>query len=169
MTEATAANRPPESWIGEYGDELLRACYVQLRDRQLAEDALQETLLKAWGAWKRQGGDIVSQRAWLYKIALNTCRDYRKSAWSRHVDKRISLENLAVTDDSTPEDRLLFMEVMRLPEKLRQAIVLYYYHHLTQEEIASVAGVTVVMVHRRLKKARALLKIQIEEGQDHAQ
>lgn len=168
MTNAALpAKQPPESWVNDYGDSLLRVCYARLRDRQLAQDALQETLLKAWEAWKR-GGRVASERAWLYKIALNTCRDIQKSAWSRHVDKRVCPEDLPLSDGATPEDGLLFMEVMRLPDKLRQAVVLYYYHNLTQEEIAAAAGVSVVMIHRRLKKARALLKIEIEEGERHA-
>ncbi len=170
MTNAALpAKQPPESWISDYGSGLLRACYMQLRDRQLAEDALQETLLKAWQAWKRGGGVIASERAWLYKIALNTCRDYQRSAWSRHVDQRVAPEDMVLTDGATPEDRLLFMEIMRLPDKLRQVIVLYYYHNMTQEEIADIASASVVMIHRRLKKARAILKMEIEEGQNHAQ
>lgn len=160
--------QPPESWISDYGDGLLRMCYMQLRDRELAKDALQDTFLKAWQAWKRQG-HIASERAWLYKIALNTCRDYRKSAWSRHTDQRIVLEDLPLKDDATPEDRLLMIDVMRLPDKLRQVIFLYYYHGMTMEEIAKIAGVNTVMIHRRLKKARAMLRIQIEEGNDDAQ
>ncbi len=169
MTNAALpAKQPPESWLNDYGDDLLRVCYARLRDRQLAQDALQETLLKAWQAWRKRGGNIASERAWLFKIALNTCRDIKRSAWTRHVDRRIDPDDLRLTDGSTPEDGLLFMEVMRLPDKYRQPLVLYYYHDITLEEIAGIIGVSAATVHRRLDKARALLKIEIEEGERHA-
>ncbi len=169
MTDATqGAMQPPESWIREYGNGLLAMCYAQLRDRQLAQDALQETLLKAWRAWQRKEGGITNQRAWLYTIAANTCRDMRKTAWHKHIDRAQALDDLVLTDGATPEDGLLMLEVMALPDKLRQAVVLYYYHSLTMAEIAKIEATTTVMIHRQLKKARELLKVQIGEDERHA-
>ena len=49
-----------ESWITEYGDAVLRTCYLYLGDRALAQDALQDTFIKVWrGMSKRRGDSAV--------------------------------------------------------------------------------------------------------------
>ena len=65
-----------DEWMRDYGDDILRLCFVILQDRMLAEDASQEVFIKAY---KRL--DTLRQReyskTWLVSIAVNTCRDIR--------------------------------------------------------------------------------------------
>lgn len=70
---------PKQAWTAEalidaYGDELLRLCLLYLGDRQLAEDAFQETMVKAWRALPDFRGESGA-KTWLFHIAVNTCRD----------------------------------------------------------------------------------------------
>ena len=58
---------------------LLRLCYVQLKDRALAEDAVQETFVKAYRNWEQFRGES-SEKNWLCKIAVNVCRDMQRGA-----------------------------------------------------------------------------------------
>lgn len=159
MEDAHAAQQPPERWIAAYGDALMRFCYLRLGDRQLAQDALQETLFRAWKAYRRKPDVIDYERAWLYKIAGNACRDMKRGAWFQHVDRQTPIDALSLADGATPEDRLLFLDVLRLPEKLRQAILLYYYENMTLSEIARALGTSTAAIHRRLQKAKELLKV----------
>ena len=55
-------------------------------------------------------------------------------------------------------------EIMRLPGKLKEVVLLYYYEDMNQSEIAQILNVSVATVHRRLEKARALLKNMLEGG-----
>ena len=55
-------------------------CCVYLRDASMAEDAVQETFLKAYRALDSFKGDS-SEKTWLYSIAMNVCRDMRRLAW----------------------------------------------------------------------------------------
>lgn len=64
-------------WLQEavtaHGDGLLRLCFLYLGDRQAAEDAVQETFLKAYQAHGRFRGDC-SEKTWLTRIAINQCK-----------------------------------------------------------------------------------------------
>lgn len=71
-----------ERMLREYGDGLLRMCYLYLKDRSLAEDALQETMLRAYQARASFEGR-ASEKTYLTAIAANVCRNMLKSAWLR--------------------------------------------------------------------------------------
>jgi len=153
-----------EAWIAEYSDTVLRTCYIYLADMALAEDALQDTFLKVWRNMDSfEGRNGSSVKTWIIRIAINTCKNYRTSAWHRRVDTSKIIEELppsitGVTDDS----RAVFMEVMHLPDKLKQVVILYYYHGMNRAETGDILGISRTAVQHRLKKAYELLRIQIE-------
>jgi len=156
-------------WIDLYSDAILKTCFLYLSDRQQAEDVLQDTWIKAWKHMEdidRKG--ISNEKAWLLRIAINTCKDYRRTAWFRHVDTRKAIEDLpARLVSSEPEDRTLTLIVMDLPERYKQIILLHYFQGLTLQETADVLGQSASTAHRRLKKAEALLKNALERGEAH--
>ena len=155
-----------ETMIRQWGTSVLRTCFVCLSDAQQAEDAMQDTFLKAWrnlDQFEKRNG--ASEKTWLMQIALNVCRDYRRTRWFRHVDMSRALEDIPLqVSGALPEDRELLMDVLSLPEKLRQPIVLYYYQDMTLEEIAEALGVGKSTIHNRLRKAESLLKITLTGG-----
>lgn len=63
-----------ERMIRDYGDALLRTCYLYLKDYHLAEDAVQETFIKAM---KHYGGfrHRSDEKTWLTRIAINCCKN----------------------------------------------------------------------------------------------
>ena len=71
-----------EELIDQHGDGILRLCLLFLGDRQLAEDAFQETFLRAWKHLPGFRGDS-SPKTWLTRIALNTCRSMLRTGWFR--------------------------------------------------------------------------------------
>ena len=82
-----------EELIDLYGDGILRLCILYLGDRQLAEDAFQETLIKAWKKWDGFRGES-SVKTWLTRIAVNTCRDMLRSGWFRTMRRSQPVETL---------------------------------------------------------------------------
>lgn len=105
-----------EGWIAVYGTGILRICYLYLRDAALAQDAMQDTFVKAWRKMDTfEGRNGSSEKTWLTHIAINTCRDYRRSRWLRFVDMRQSIEELPLpVHQVTPEERELFQSVLAL-------------------------------------------------------
>ena len=156
-------------WIDLYSDPILKTCYLYLTDRQQAEDVLQDTWIKAWKHMddiERKG--IGNEKAWLLRIAINTCKDYRRTAWFRHVDLRQALEDLPPGTVATePEDRTVTMTVADLPDRYKQIILLHYFQGLTIRETAEALGQSTGTVHRRLRKAEALLREALEGGEAH--
>jgi len=149
-----------EAWMREYGSAVLRTCFVCLADAHLAQDAAQDTFIKAWRAMdKFRKQSPASEKAWLMRIAVNTCRDYRRGMWFRKVDLPGEIEKLPPPALQVSDgERETFLDVMRLPDKHRQIILLYYYQQMTLREMGEVLGLKPSSVHHRLKKAEAALR-----------
>lgn len=153
-----------ERMMKQYGAAVYRMCYLYLHDRTLAEDAGQDTFIKAYRSLGTfEGKYEKSEKAWLMRIAINTCKDHRRSAWFR---TRISSQPLERLPDPAYEvdeqSRLITEEIIRLPVKLKEVILLYYYQSLTYDEITHVLGISKTTVFQRMKKARQLLKRNLE-------
>ena len=155
-------------WIESYSGAIMKTCYVYLSDRTQAEDATQDTFLKAWkhmSDFEQKG--IANEKAWLMRIAVNTCRDYRRAAWFRHVDRRQSVESLPALRAEEGADHDLAMDVCRLKDKYKQVVLLYYYQSMTIQETAKALGIPASTVHKRLRQAEALLRDSLMGGDDH--
>ena len=153
------------TWIEEYRTTMLRICIVYLSDVSQAEDAVQETFLKAWKSSDSfEGRNGCSEKTWLISIAINTCRSMLRTRWFRHIDTSKSIENLPFEAISLPpEDRDLLIDITRLPEKYKSVLLLYYYQDMTQQEIADILGISRSLVDYRLHKALNKLKITLRE------
>ena len=154
-----------ERLITQHQTSLLRLCYVQLQDQALAEDAVQETFLKAYKGFDSFRGDS-SEKTWLTRIAVNTCRDFQRGGWFKHTDRRVTPDMLPVgTVQPDTEDLDLSLAVMKLPRKMREAILLYYYQDMSTEEIAETLGIAQSSVSNRLRRGREKLRKMLE-GRD---
>ena len=146
-----------EDMIRAYGTPLLRLCSACLGDVSLAEDAVQDTFLKAYrhlDAFSAQSAK--AEKAWLCRIAVNTCRDYMRSAWMRRT---VRGEGAAALIDraAAPEDIGLTEAIFSLPLKPREALLLRYYQNFSVEEIARILRVPRPTVYARLSRAKKLL------------
>ena len=149
-----------------YQRPLLRLCCVILRDAASAEDAVQETYLRAFRGLHAFRG-ASGEKTWLTAIALNVCRDMRRSAWWRHMERRFTPEDMADTpaapaNADTGDSLALGQAIARLPGKYRDAVLLYYYHDMSLAEAAQVLNTSPATVSKRLARARAMLKEELE-------
>jgi len=155
-----------EEMIARYGDGILRLCLLYLGDRQLAEDAFQETFVKAWRRKDTFRGES-SIKTWLSRIAVNTCRDMLRRGWFRLMKRSEPIESLFALAAPQEEARADVRDaVLALPGKYREVIVLYYDQEMTLKEIAETTGMTVNSVSTRLRRARALLRKALGEEVD---
>lgn len=146
-----------------HGDGLMRLCYMMLSDRALAEDAVQETFLKAYKAYGRFRHDS-SEYTWLTRIATNCCHNIRAKAWFRLEDRRKNPEDIpqVCKEDWLPDDTVL-RAIMALKPKYKDPILLFYYQGFSVKEIAQTLGIAVSTVSVRLKRARDMLKEELKE------
>lgn len=149
-----------ENLIHCYGNELLRLCTLILKDRALAEDALQETYIRVWknysGFQKRS-----AEKTWITRIAVNVCKNYLRSPWNRRAVVTDAWELLGSekSQAETVEEAVDLMNaMMKLKQKYRMVILLHYYEEMPVKEICKVLGRKESTVLSWLKRAREQLK-----------
>ena len=145
----------------QYGAHVVGLCTLLLKDAHLAQDVAQETFIRAW-----QQGNLrqETEKAWLTRVAVNLCRDEQRSRWFRHVDRRITPEELSIPADAPDTDSDLLDRVHRLPAREREVIVMHYWNDMSPEDIAKLLNIDRATVFRRLARGRKRLKLELEGG-----
>ena len=158
-------NQPEErirQMIQTYEKDLLRLCRVYVKDAATAEDAVQETFVKAYRNLKNFRGES-GEKTWLVRIAINVCRDMQRTAWFQNLGRMVNLDEVRIPQEMEVRSEVVD-QIMRLPKKLKEVVLLFYYEDMNQSEIAEALGVSVTTVHRRLNKAREALRLLLEGG-----
>ncbi|TGB03606.1 sigma-70 family RNA polymerase sigma factor [Halobacillus salinus] len=148
-----------------YGQSVLQLVYSYVKNQAVAEDLTQEIFLKCYRNLHKYNGKS-KVKTWLWSIAINHSKDYLKSWYNRKVvlseDKLKRVQNgqldteEKVIQDSV--DRELVAAIMKLPEKYREVIYLYYYEDSTTREIVKVLKKNENTIKTRLKRAKVILK-----------
>ena len=150
--------------VETYQTALLHICCMILRDESLAEDAVQETFLKAYKAIDTFRGES-SEKTWLFRIGVNVCRDMMRARWFRYLDRRVTPETLSIPAPETDDDHEeLAQAILKLRATDKEIILLYYYQDMNIREIAQTLGLAPSSVSNRLKKAREHLRVLLERG-----
>lgn len=158
-----AAEERFEALVNAWHLPLLRTCCALLGDADLARDAVQETFVKAYRALPSfRGGS--SEKTWLFRIAMNVCRDMKRGSWFRIIDRRVSLEDLPEPAvNPSGEEHEVMTAILSLPDRERWIVLMYYYNSMTLQEIAEALGVSQPAVSKRLKKAKERLQTMLKE------
>lgn len=137
-------------------------------NRETAEDLAQEVFLKLYRSLPGFRGD-AKLSTWLYRIAVNTVRDYVRAKRRRPLTAVLDVIKDWLGDPSQqPEEQVLAREeqdtvtglLRRLPEKYREALYLQHYRQLSVHEIAQLLELPARTVETRLYRGKSLLKQQ---------
>lgn len=152
---------PVEQLIERYKDNLFAVAFNICKSEADADDVVQDTFLQ-YHLTEKQFNDEQHIRAWLIRVAVNRGKDINRSFWRR---KQVPLEEYMETlTFETPESENLFEQVMKLPEKYRLVIHLFYYEDYSIREIAKILGIAENNVKVRLTRGRKLLSNTLREG-----
>jgi RNA polymerase sigma factor (sigma-70 family) len=174
MTIAAKAARPTEARAGvastgfedfmrEQSPRLLQSLSLILRDQELAADVAQDAFLQLHLHWD-EIGEIQNPAAWLYRVAVNRSRDYRRRL-ARHLRLVERLGRLSMQEDwVSPATRgTEFASVLgSLPERQRTAATLYYLADFSVAETARVMNISEGAVSQHLNRARESLRRTME-------
>lgn len=143
-----------------------RLCYSYLGSSAEAEDAVQATFMKLV-EYPRSFESEDHERAWLLVAAKNLCLDLIKSAGrSRVITLDENVPEPSVEDEVFADEPSEVMQaIVRMPEKYKEVLLLFYYEGRKTDEIARMLGSPPSTVRNRLADARALLKRELEGGE----
>ena len=162
--------------VAKYQHKIVNLVARYVKDVDEAQDVAQEAFLKAYRAIPRFRGDSAFY-TWLYRIAVNTAKNYLVAAKRRPMDYELDLQDpeqydmhARLKDSDTPEAVTLKDEVHEtieetiraLPDDLRTAIVLREVDGLSYEEIATAMECPVGTVRSRIFRAREAISKKIE-------
>ncbi len=145
-----------------YADMVFRVAFGILRNREEAQDVVMDTFI----ALMKQTAfnDEGHIKAWLIRTAENKSINVVRSARVRHnVPLDEELENTLTAPAHDRDGEVLDM-VLRLPDKLKSIIYMFYYEDMSASEIAQALCISEGTVYKRLERGRKALKLSIEEG-----
>jgi RNA polymerase sigma factor (sigma-70 family) len=143
---------------------LVGAAGLILRDRNWAEDAAQDALVRAWRDLPTLR-DADSFDGWLYRILVHACQDQLRRRRRDLRSDGLSLRHEASEQDSTGRqaDRdELERGLRRLTEEQRMVVTLRYYLDLSEREVAAATGIRIGTVKSRLSRALDALRAALE-------
>ena len=144
--------------VDKYSNVILRVAFQYVRNRQDAEDLVQEVFL-ALMSQPPLDNDDDHLKAWLIRVTINKSKNFLREAKKR---KSVSMDDDRF--DFSEADRETFKEINKLPEKDRNIIYLFYIEGYRAKEIGEIIGKKENAVHARLKRARERLKHILEEN-----
>lgn len=158
-----------EELMTRFGEEIKRLSYTYVKDHAAAEDITQEIFLTVYLKLDSFTGKS-SIRTWIYSIAINKCKDYLRNWHVRKISVHENIKDLLTSKRNGPDEEFevkiesaqLVDEVLRLPVKYREVILLYYYKELSIKEISDVIGIGESTVKVRLHRGREKLRKPME-------
>jgi RNA polymerase sigma-70 factor, ECF subfamily len=151
-----------------YQHKIIQLVNRYVKDHSEAQDVAQEAFIKAYRALGSFRGDSAFY-TWLYRIAINTAKNYLVSRARRNSDYQVDIQDAEALENApqlqgldTPERNLLSEEIVdtiqsaieNLPEEMRVAIMLREFEGMSYEEIAEAMDCPVGTVRSRIFRAR---------------
>ena len=147
--------------VDTYADTVLRLCYTYLHSTADAEDLCQNVLIKRLERTEPFESE-AHEKAWILRCAINECKSELRAARR----KTVALEEIPEAAALAPPSSEVLDAVLRLPEKYRIAIYLFYYEDYSIREIAQITQSSVSAVAARLSRGRKMLKEQLGDDED---
>lgn len=154
-----------ERLFSEHANGLFAFFVYRTQDRALSEDLVEDTFERVLRSWRRFDPRRGSERHWIYAIGLNLLRDHaRRSVREQQILQQVGVESregeLNRAGIETHDE--LTRALAKLSEKEREAVALRFGADLTLRETARVLGESAAAVEKRLYRALARLREELE-------
>ena len=143
---------------------LFRTAFIVVGDHQLAQDLLQEALVKAYVAWPRLR-DATKAEAYVRRTIVTTAISWRRRrSFHEHPVALVPDARNADETERLATHDVLWEQVRSLPPRQRAALVLRYYEDLSEADTAELLGCSVGTVKSQVSRALGRLREQISLG-----
>lgn len=140
--------------VEEYADTITRICYSYGKNYDDIQDIMQNVFLKLMRA-NPKFDSKEHEKAWIIRVTINECKDFLKNIFRRHA----SLEEIQEIPIEEEEDLSYIREaVLKLPDKYKSVIYLFYYEGYTAVEIAGILHKKENTIYTWMNRARQMLK-----------
>ena len=167
--DSTSPGSQLEGAFARYQGELLGTLYFLIGNRDDAQDAFQEAFLKCWRN-RHKLHELENLKAWIFRVALNTGRDVRQTAWRR---RRVPLKGEAMIESpgaypaaaAEENERLTRLReaVRQLRPEEQEVFLLRQNGQLTYDEIAEAMGIPTGTVKTRMRLALSRLRVALAD------
>lgn len=167
--EASLPEEVCDEVVRHYSPLVWRIALTKTRSTHDAEDIFQEVFLKL-AMNEKPFASESHRRAWLIRVTVNCCNSHFVAPWKKNVDiledavlSQIPDEDSAACGggDSSPD---VYAQVLKLPQNMREVIMLFYYENMSVRQIAQALQTSEVNVKKRLSRARQKLKLELDES-----
>lgn len=153
--------------VSAYSDLLYRTGIMLLKNRQDAEDAVQEVLIK-YIKKAPAFADNEQEKAWLLRVMINLCKDMLRYQSRRKFVPLEEIENIySGEEDDTAghaqEERVILEQMQTLPQGWRIAMILHCLEGYSEAETAKILRISENAVKKRIWRGRRALKKKMEE------
>lgn len=150
-----------EDVVEKYTEMLFRLAMVRMKQKEDAEEVVQDTYLRLISCIKKgkKFEDEEHLKAWLLTVAVNRGKTILTMAWNRRTE---GMENAMQIQAKEEQTDYAYEYVMRLPEKYRVAVDLFYYEQLTTQQIAKIMETKEATVRSYLHRGREKLRVMME-------
>lgn len=155
-----------ETLIAPLGDSALRLALVLLRDREDAQDAVQESTLKAWRKLDQLRGDDA--KSWFLAIVVRQCHDMRRRRWRSLLLNRDDIGSTSLREGEVLARTDLRRALGRLHPKYREAVFLHFYLDLPVKSTAEVLGISIGATKTRVNRALKQLRPHLDAGEEES-
>ena len=149
-----------ETAYGLYADMLYRLSFSYMKNKEDAEDVVQEVFTKYF-CGLHLPMNPEQEKAWFLRVTINQCHDtLRKKGYRTHA----SLDEVVEVATKENADTGHLQEALqKLPEKNRGVVILHYLEGYSVEEIAKILQLSQSAVKMRLKRGREFLRDELEK------
>lgn len=165
----TLSDEVTDDVVRYYSPMVYRIALTKTQSSHDADDIFQEVFLKLVMNTKPFETE-EHRKAWLIRVTINCCNSHFTAPWRKNIDSlddaivsQIPDESSEITDLGDGPD--IYSQVLKLPQNMREVILLYYYEEMSIREISQVLQTSEVNIKKRLSRARQKLKLELA-GED---
>ncbi len=151
-----------------YSPMIYRIALTKTQSSHDADDIFQDVFLKLCLNEKPFESE-EHRKAWLIKVTINCCNSHFTAPWRKNVDTLEDAIISQIPDESTEVCDLgdgpdVYSQVLKLPQNMREVVLLYYYEEMSIREISQILQTSEVNIKKRLSRARQRLKLELADN-----
>lgn len=168
---ASCENLPAEASdevIRYYSSMVYRIALTKTKSSHDADDIFQDVFLKLVMN-KKPFESEEHRKAWLIRVTINCCNSHFVAPWKKNVNSLDDAMLATIPDESSEVHSIenqsdVYAQILKLPQPMREVILLFYYEDLSIREISNILHTSEANVKKRLSRARQKLKLQLDEN-----